>query len=203
MPHIEGLTYVKNYITGYQHTWLLNRIDEQEWLDDLKRRVQHYGYKYDYRARKVTKNAHIGRLPEWLRRLGKKIRDDGYMCANGKPVIPDQVIINEYLPGQGITPHIDCEPCFNDHIVSLSLGSACIMDFIKKNRGGSDNPENSVCADDIRRVWLQPTSLIVLTGEARYNWLHGIRARKSDEIMGVKVARERRVSLTFRSVILS
>ncbi|WP_231289239.1 hypothetical protein [Rickettsia bellii] len=30
--------------------------------------------------------------------------------------IPDQVIINEYMPGQGIAPHTDCIPCFSDTI---------------------------------------------------------------------------------------
>ena len=193
---INGLSYIENYITGYQHTWLLNKIDEQPWLDDIKRRVQHYGYKYDYRARKVTKSAHIGKLPEWLRRIGKNMRDAGYI-----PKIPDQVIINEYLPGQGITPHIDCEPCFDDVIISLSLGSACTMDFIKKTRGDVENSPY-VHKDDCKHIWLQPRSLLILKDEARYNWFHGIRGRKTDEVSGMRVQRGRRVSLTFRSVIL-
>ena len=49
-----------------QHDWLLSRIDNQQWLGDLKRRVQHYGFKYDYRERKVNLELRIGALPEWL-----------------------------------------------------------------------------------------------------------------------------------------
>lgn len=49
-----------------------------------------------------------------------------------------------------------------------------------------------------KTVYLEPKSLLILQGEARSVWKHGIAARKSDN--GVK--RQRRVSLTFRKVIL-
>ena len=183
---IDGLRYVENYISEYQHDWLLAEIDKYEWLDDLKRRVQHYGFKYNYKARKVDLNMRIGELPEWLKRLSKMLHDDKYM-----PKASDQVIINEYKPGQGISSHIDCEPCFEDTIVSLSLGSGCVMNFTNKFDKTKKIP-----------VWLAPRSLIVLSDEARYKWLHGIAAKKSDEWDGEKYERQRRISLTFRSVII-
>ena len=183
---IGGLQYVENYIDEYQHNWLLKRIDEHEWLDDLKRRVQHYGFKYDYRARKVNRDMRIGELPEWLKRLSRKLHKDRHM-----PEAADQVIINEYKPGQGIASHIDCEPCFKDTIVSLSLGSPCVMNFTNKFDKTKKIP-----------VWLEPRSIVVLSGEARHDWLHGIPARKSDEWEDKKQLRQRRVSLTFRKVIL-
>ena len=40
---ISGLQYVENYIDEGQHDWALARVDEHEWLADLKRRVQHSG----------------------------------------------------------------------------------------------------------------------------------------------------------------
>ena len=168
---------------------MLARIDEQQqhWLDDLKRRVQHYGFKYNYKARKVDMDMHIGELPEWLKRLSKKLYTDGHM-----PEVADQVIVNEYRPGQGISSHIDCEPCFKDTIVSLSLGSGCVMNFTHKFDKTKKIP-----------VWLAPRSLVVLSDEARYKWLHGIPARKSDEWDGKKHNRQRRVSLTFRKVIIT
>jgi alkylated DNA repair dioxygenase AlkB len=49
---------------------------------------------------------------------------------------------------------------------------------------------------------LEPGSLIALTGEARYNWTHGITQRKMDVFKGEKIARRLRISLTFRKVIL-
>lgn len=41
----------------------------------------------------------------------------------------DQLIVNEYEPGQGINPHIDNIKLFKSDIASLSLGSDCIMIF--------------------------------------------------------------------------
>ena len=183
---INGLRYVENYISEYQHDWLLTEIDKHQWLDDLKRHVQHYGFKYNYKARKVDMDMRIGELPEWLKRLSQMLHADEYM-----PEVADQVIINEYKPGQGISSHIDCEPCFKDTIVSLSLGSGCIMDFTNKSDKTKKIP-----------VWLAPKSLVVLSGEARYEWLHGIAARKSDKWDGHEYERQRRVSLTFRKVII-
>ena len=183
---IRGLQYIEDYIDERQHDWLLDHIDKQPWLDDLKRRVQHYGFKYDYKARKVNLDMRIGELPEWLKRFSDKLYKDGQM-----PGAADQVIVNEYQPGQGISSHIDCEPCFEGTIVSLSLGSGCIMDFTNKSDKTKKIP-----------VWLAPRSLVVLSGEARHEWLHGIAARKTDEWDGQKYERQRRVSLTFRRVII-
>ena len=183
---VPGLRYIENYITANEHGALLTHVDNGLWLDDLKRRVQHYGFKYNYRARKVDMSMRIGELPEWLKSLSKKLHQDEYM-----PEVADQVIVNEYRPGQGISAHIDCEPCFKDTIVSLSLGSNCVMDFTNK-------------LDRTRKipVRLAPRSLVVLKDEARYGWLHSIAARRWDEWEGNKYYRERRVSLTFRKVII-
>jgi alkylated DNA repair dioxygenase AlkB len=183
---INGFQYIEDYINEVQHNWLLVKVDKHEWLDDLKRRVQHYGFKYNYKARKVDMDMHIGELPEWLNRLSEKLYEDRYM-----PEVADQVIVNEYLPGQGISSHIDCEPCFQDTIISLSLGSGCVMNFINKSDKTKKIP-----------VWLAPRSIIVLKDEARNEWLHGIAPRKSDMWEGQKYERQRRVSLTFRKVIL-
>ena len=181
---IRGFRYIENYISESEHDWLLGQVDGQQWLKDLKRRVQHYGFKYDYKARKVTRDMHIGHLPEWLQALGRRLYEDSHMLA-----APDQVIVNEYEPGQGISSHIDCEPCFADMIVSLSLGSGCIMDFTNKLDKTKKIP-----------VWLAPRSIIVLRNEARYGWLHGIAPRKLDTWEDQKYERQRRVSLTFRKV---
>ena len=185
---IKGFRYIEDYISESEHDWLLDQIDEHEhqWLKDLKRRVQHYGFKYDYKARKVNLNMRIGHLPEWLQALGRRLYEDGHM-----PAEPDQVIVNEYEPGQRISSHIDCEPCFANMIVSLSLGSGCVMDFTSKLDKAKKIP-----------VWLAPRSIIVLKDEARNEWLHGIAPRKSDQWAGQKYERQRRVSLTFRKVIL-
>jgi alkylated DNA repair dioxygenase AlkB len=51
-------------------------------------------------------------------------------------------------------------------------------------------------------VMLESGSIVVLCGEARHNWTHGIAQRKTDNFQGVKTARGLRISMTFRKVIL-
>lgn len=181
---ISGLTYIPDFISAQEQDFLLAQIDQQSWLADLKRRVQHYGYKYDYKARAVGNDAYLGPLPDWLSSISKKLHNDGIF-----PSVPDQAIVNEYLPGQGISAHIDCVPCFADTIASLSLGSPCIMEFSNPGTG------------EKKSIVLEECSLIILSGSARYEWQHAIPARKSDIINGIKTERARRVSLTFRTII--
>lgn len=185
-PPISGLATFDAWTDEASATELLSKVDAGIWLLDLKRRVQHFGYRYDYRARTVSFSDHLGALPDWLSCLGGRLVRDGIFDR-----LPDQVIANEYLPGQGISPHIDCIPCFGRSIAIISLGGSIAMSF-----------RHSV-TDEYQEMILRPGSLLSLSGQARYDWKHGIPARKSDTISGVRVPRSRRVSLTFRTVISS
>ncbi len=186
LSKIKGLLYIPEYITKEEHASFWQAVNAENWLGDLKRRVQHYGYKYDYKARFIDYTMKIGELPEWVMPLAKKLHKEEYM-----PVIPDQLIVNEYNQGQGIASHVDCEPCFGDTIISLSLGSTCVMDFINKE------------TKEKVEVLLEPRSLVVLKDDARYLWTHGITGKKADNFKGVKHERKTRISLTFRNVILN
>ena len=124
---IAGLDYKEDYIDKREHDRLMEMIDKQQWLNDLKRRVQHYGYKYDYKARKVVRDMHIGKLPKWLAELAEKLCEDGHM-----PEIADQVIVNEYVPGQGISRHIDCEPLFSGYDCFFKFGIGLFYGFHKQ-----------------------------------------------------------------------
>lgn len=156
-PDILGLQYLPDFITANEERTLIEILDQQQWLNDLKRRVRHYGYKYDYKARAVTADSYLGSLPDWLMPITRKLPF--------KPdKAPDQVIVNEYLPGQGISAHVDCVPCFSDTIASLSLGSGAIMQFTNGQKK--------------QELYLEPRSLIILSDPARYKWTHAIPARK-------------------------
>ncbi|WP_375416097.1 alpha-ketoglutarate-dependent dioxygenase AlkB [uncultured Hymenobacter sp.] len=165
---------------------MLTLLDASPWLDDLKRRVQHYGYRYDYKARRIDYSMYLGALPECCDYYARQLAAEGIFTSP-----PDQVIVNEYLPGQGIAPHIDCMPCFEDTIVSISLGSACVMNFTQ-------------LADPTQRYdqVLERGSAVVLQHAARFDWQHGIKPLKFDTVNGVRQPRQRRISLTFRKVKL-
>ncbi len=193
-----GLCYKPEFVDVDEAEGLLREIDSEgaPWLSDLSRRVQHYGFKYDYRARRIVRSMHLGPLPGWLRHLADQVT--GFVESNEgfesvEPLEPfDQAIINEYEPGQGIAAHVDCEPCFGPVVATLSLGSAIVMQF-EHIRTGVRKP-----------VHLEQRSLAVLTGETRYEWNHSISNRQSDPPpggRGQRVQRRRRVSITFRTVI--
>lgn len=181
IPEIAGLRYVEKYISASEEQELLRQIDSMAWLDVLKRRVQHYGFQYDYRARRVTESMRLGPLPAFILEIANKLYGTGLV-----PEMPDQAIVNEYLPGQGISAHIDCEPCFGKAIVTISLGSQCEMEFVE------------IGTRQREKILLAPCSALILQGEARHRWTHAIIPKLSDR----GVSRYRRVSLTFRRVLL-
>jgi alkylated DNA repair dioxygenase AlkB len=173
-PSISGLSYHANYITAQQESELTAAIDSQAWDTTWKRRRQPYGRAYGNAAETRPD------IPQWAEFLIERLGSEGI-----SEVPFDQMLVNEYYPGQGIAMHRDYEP-FDRTVVSLSLLSACVMDFrhIKSGRRES--------------LLLEPRSLLVLSDEARYEWAHGIAARKKDKWDGAVVPRARRLSVTFR-----
>ena len=178
---ILGLDYIPNFITEAQAQELMQFIDSNPWDSTIKRRTQHYGYRYNYKQ--IDEVESLGPIPQELQQLAELLLERGIFN-----VTPNQIIINEYLPGQGIAPHIDHTEHFAETVCSLSLESACQMDFIYGAKKVSQT--------------LEPRSLLVFKRDARYKWQHGIAPRKSDVIQGVRRARGRRVSVTFRVVKL-
>jgi superfamily I DNA/RNA helicase len=79
------------------------------------------------------------------------------------------------------------EPCFEDTIISLSLGCKCIMDL-----------KNRMHRSPKYELLLEPCK-----GESRYDWTHGIPARETDKWDGETLVRKTRISLKFRKVILN
>ena len=49
----NGLHYLPEFITPQEQLAAVKTIDSLPWRRDLSRRVQHYGYVYDYRARVI------------------------------------------------------------------------------------------------------------------------------------------------------
>ncbi len=172
---VPGLELVRDFVSREEERALMAVIDAStEWNTSLKRRTQHYGYNYDYKSKVVSAGGRP--LPEWCQYLCDRLVERGLV-----KVRPDQMLVNEYVPGQGIGSHIDNKE-FEDGIVSLSLGSDIAMEFVE------------VATELKKEGQLVRRSALVLHGDARYNWRHGIAGRKKDK----GIARHRRLSLTFR-----
>jgi alkylated DNA repair dioxygenase AlkB len=182
MEIIQGIRFLPEFISLEEEAALLKeigRMEPEDWCCDLKRRTAHFGYKYNYESRNAA--VKIGELPEWQERIQSRIEA---ACGCESPF--NQLILNEYLPGQGISKHVDSPSAFGNTVVSLSLGSAASMVF---RRGNEAVP-----------VYLPRRSVVILQDDARYKWTHEIPSRKTDVVDGKRVPRETRVSLTYRSV---
>lgn len=184
-PHVvrpEGLELIVEFINEDEERELLETIDNSLWDATMNRRVQHYGWKYDYKLRKVNESAYLGELPGWAKGLAKRLVESGFVTEE-----PDQVIVNEYCGKQGISKHMDCIECFRGPIVTISLREAWEMIFTRSSSRGTSERFPQV---------LPRRSAAILSGEARTDWLHEIPNRLREQ----GVPRGRRVSITFRRV---
>ena len=182
---VPGLKFLEDFLSPEHQAYCVRRIDaaNDQWRYDLSRRVQHYGWRYDYKARAITPDMHLGVLPDWLETVAQKLRDETGLFDR----VPEQVIVNEYLPGQGIATHID-HPGFGPTVCMVSLLDDWEMDF-------------SEHWNDKTPALLRTGSCILLTGPSRHVWQHGIAPRKSEPLVSGRRDRKRRLSLTFRTVV--
>lgn len=157
----------------------------------LKHRiVKHFGYEFLYGTNNVDVSKPLDlKIPNECDVLWPRLR--ARVPELDSPTShPDQLTINVYQPGQGIPPHVDTHSAFLDPICSLSLASDVTMEFRQPTTGAHVS------------VALPRRSMLVISGESRYGWTHGITPRKFDIVNtkhGLSVAkRNLRLSFTFR-----
>ena len=95
----HGAVIVPDVVTPAEEARILLRIAGAPWLAELRRRVQHYGFRYDY----AGGGSHVPApaFPRWAAAMAERIR------AHFGGTLPVQCIVNEYRPGQGIGMHAD------------------------------------------------------------------------------------------------
>lgn len=159
-PSIPGLIVVDELLDDVAQLFCVKRIVEGEWNGGIEhhRRTQHYGYRYDYRARSVDpERARIGPLPPWLDQLATLVN-----AFSGRSIPWSQAIVNEYRRGIGIGRHSD-SPAFGSEVATISLGTPSIMKFAPHYYATETIP-----------VPLVPGGLVLMTGASRRPWTHEI-----------------------------
>ena len=179
---IPGLTYLPDYITREEEQVLVGHIDRQPWSLELQRRRQWYGWAYDDSPLGEGGDYQPQPMHDWLAVVGRRLCADGWFAD-----VPDRALINEYYPGQGIGAHKDRDVERIKSVAIISLGAGIMMDFARPGFA-------------TRCQYLQPRSLVIMRGEAREQWTHGIVGRLNDKVGGLVLPRSRRMSLTFRHV---
>ena len=181
--NIPGLHYIADFLSSDEaletYRWV-DSLPADEWQTELSRRVIHYGWRYNYRTQTIHEDLYLGPLPTRLLKLAKRL----YLHTELFEHQPNQVIINEYHPGQGIAPHAD-HHAFGSVVATISLGDNWSIEF--------SNTNSHIKITKLLAIG----SALILTGDARYNWLHTIKKQKKEADGRV---RTKRISLTFRTI---
>ena len=186
MARINGLSYAPEFLTADKHDRLAQAIDGHGWQQSgqMKRLVQQYGFAYNHQAQN-QRPERVEPFPSWLETLAVLVAQIGKFGRK-----PDQAIINRYAPGEGIGPHLDFTRHFGDTVASVSLLSDAVMDFTSVEDRTQTLP-----------VLLERGSAVILTGDARYRWKHGIALRHIDRYKDREIQRGTRYSVTFRTML--
>jgi alkylated DNA repair dioxygenase AlkB len=170
----EGFLYFPDFLAETEESELLRAISTLEFRPFdfhgyiARRRIVEYGWEYDFSSRKAAPAAAI---PHFL----SSIRERAATLASIEPDSFIEAVITDYPPGAPIGWHRDV-PQFVD-ILGVSLGGRCRMRF-KPYKGEGK----------IASMVLEPRSLYVIRGPARWNFQHSIPA-----------VEQQRYSITFRT----
>ena len=113
----QGLVYVKDFLTEEEEKRLIEFFANLEFYDFVlqgqaaKRKVHHFGYRYEFYSQHVEP---IEEFPDWL----KEIRDRAATFAGLKSQTLEQALIAKYVPGAGIGWHRDA-PAFGPTVVGV------------------------------------------------------------------------------------
>lgn len=188
IEQVKGLWLCPHFLSPRRQSLILSAIQSDNWFPDPSiNQAMRFGLQH---------------LPQWAHSLAQSIRRSAQ--AQHPPSFPfhreplfDQMIANVYHPGEGICPHVDLLR-FDDGIAILSLESSCVMHFTplsNNNNSSSPSPSTSV------PVLLTPGSLILMSGEARYQWKHEINRAPGFQIWnGQELIQSKRTSITLRKL---
>ncbi|XP_048324919.1 alkylated DNA repair protein ALKBH6 homolog isoform X2 [Ziziphus jujuba] len=194
---LPTLIYIPDFVTESEQTALLNKIYEapvSKWKSVKNRRLQNWGGVVH------EKGLVSQELPSWLTKITQKVHDDSGMF----PLPINHVLVNEYLPDQGIMPHQD-GPAYFPVVAILSLGSPVVMDFTPHlslrfctstwTNNVKDRSSNKGALDIERVQWLDnhspfsvllmPRSLLIFKDKAYSDYLHGIKDVEVQSYNGV------------------
>ncbi|KAK7181254.1 hypothetical protein DPSP01_003340 [Paraphaeosphaeria sporulosa] len=212
--------YIPNFITAEEEASILDKIPANRWITLSHRRLQAH-------PSTLTKNNTLlgAPLPPYLLTpIAERFKQLGIFDDTPHRQ-PNHVLINEYKKGEGIMPHED-GAAYAPVVATVSLGGSLCLELTGKSsvpegesapeeEKGGEKGEYAVPA----RILQEPRSLLVTTGAAYADLLHGISPVEVDEGLGEETVanwallgdssafeggrneRGTRVSLTYRDVL--
>ncbi|KUJ21052.1 calpain [Mollisia scopiformis] len=209
--------YIAEFITIDEERMLLEKIEtapKPRWKQLSKRRLQTW-------PSDLTNNTLLDSpLPKWLTEpvitrlltLPITASKPDHIFSESPHGAPNHVLINEYLPGQGIMPHKD-GGAYYPVVCTVSLGSPLCLDIYGTKDDGSREAEPKW------KILQEPRSLLITTDQIYADFMHGIAnvtddvdlgsstvanwdlLRTSSNIQNHRSERRTRLSLTYRDVL--
>lgn len=176
----NGFIYRPDFITEDEEDVLVATIEHlplqhpiYNGTYEAKRRILGFGWRYDFKHRKMIPGPP---LPRFLHTAQRKIAK--WLDIPVRRVA--HALVTEYQPGTAIGWHIDTEEF--EHIIGVSLAGWCTM-RLRSSRAERRAREES-CALDLER-----RSAYIMQGRARWGFEHSIAP-----------TRTLRYSITFRTI---
>ncbi|KAG8343377.1 alpha-ketoglutarate-dependent dioxygenase alkB 4-like protein [Trypanosoma vivax] len=177
---MRGLMVSPDFVSDIEEDYLLRFFDgahHSRWkVSQSGRRKQDYGPRANFKKRKLKKGDGNGmpiQLKDIITRVNQFISNETM-----KRYQTIEVSVLEYSTkcGSSIDPHIDDTWLWGDRIGGLNLLEDVVLTLVDSK-------------GTVATVFVPRRSFFLLSGESRYNWMHGIR---SEDI------KSRRISMTFR-----
>jgi alkylated DNA repair dioxygenase AlkB len=178
----EGLLYEREFLTIDEEAELIaivERMPVQEMRYKgytARRRVLSFGGQYDFTANRLQSAAPV---PPSLEPLRRKVA----AWLGVAPGVFTQVLVAEYREGTPLGWHRDV-PDFED-VVGISLLNPAVMRF-------RPYPPREPRKAGVIKLVLEPRSIYLLRGPARWQWQHSVAPTRS-----------LRYSITFRTLVPS
>ena len=210
---VDGLQTIKQYVTKREEQAILQDLNQFSFIDYAGKSCQEFGQNFSFYVNQPTADY----LPTSIKALGDRLVTDGILRESERP---NYVLVNRYVPGQGIHAHVD-DNYYTDGIVSVTLLSGGSLNFFrdKRNVYFEEHPEIADKYKDDSLLecgagYFEPRSLFAMHREGRYAYKHEMQRRMIDRAVYAKklkngmmkvskvrnLKRKLRIALTFRRV---
>lgn len=176
---IDGVYLVADFLSETEESNLLNYIDNDVWIPSQSGRLkQDFGIKINFKKQTIKTKYFTG-MPLYAKQIIERFQSHRI----SKDFQPVELCNLDYHLDRGshIDPHIDDVWIWGERLITVNLLSNTILSLIP-----NDKDSNKIIYVPIPRRWL-----IVLYGDARYEYKHSIQRQH---------IHDRRMAVTFREL---
>ncbi|XP_028400446.1 alpha-ketoglutarate-dependent dioxygenase alkB homolog 4-like [Dendronephthya gigantea] len=175
---VSGITVIEDFITKSEEEFMVEEIEKFPWrVSQSGRQKQDFGPKVNFKKKKLKTGNFTG-LPSFIQFIVKRIHKDILQLHDFHPI---ELCNLDYSPERGaaIDPHIDDTWLWGERLVTINLLSDTVLTLTNLEK-----------LYEIR-IPMPRYSLVILQGDARHVWMHGI---KREDI------KSRRIAITLREL---